>query len=41
MRWGIRQVSTLEDIFDKIKTEMAQPVGIVLFGVTVRLRKRS
>lgn len=31
-KWEIRQVSTSERIFDKIKEEMARPVGIVLFG---------
>lgn len=32
LKWEIRRVSTPERIFSKIK-EMAQPVGIVLFGV--------
>ncbi len=32
-KWEIRRVSTSERIFNKIKEEMAQPVGIVLFGV--------
>lgn len=31
-KWEIRRVSTPERIFDKIKEEMAQPVGVVLFG---------
>jgi len=31
-KWEINRVSTPERIFDKIKTEMAQPVGIVFFG---------
>ncbi len=31
LRWEIRRVSTPERIFNKIK-EMAQPVGVVLFG---------
>lgn len=31
-KWEIRRVSTSEQIFDKIKEEMARPVGIVLFG---------
>ena len=31
-KWEIRRVSTPERIFNKIKEEMAQPVGIVLFG---------
>ena len=31
-KWEIQRVSTSERIFDKIKEEMAQPVGIVLFG---------
>lgn len=32
LRWEIRRVSTPERIFSKIKEEMAQPVGVVLFG---------
>lgn len=31
-RWVISRVSTPEYIIEKIKTKMAQPVGIVLFG---------
>lgn len=31
-KWEINRVSTSGRIFDKIKTEMVQPVGIVLFG---------
>lgn len=31
-KWEIKEVSTPERIFSKIKEEMAQPVGIVLFG---------
>lgn len=31
-KWEDRRVSTPERIFDEIKEEMAQPVGIVLFG---------
>ncbi len=31
-KWEIRRVSTPERIFNKIKEEMAQPVGIILFG---------
>ncbi len=31
-RWEINRVSTPERILDKIKTEMAQPVGIVIIG---------
>lgn len=31
-KWEIRKVSTPEQIFDKIKEEMTQPVGIILFG---------
>lgn len=31
-KWEIRRVSTSERIFNKIKEEIAQPVGIVLFG---------
>lgn len=31
-KWEINKVSTPERIFDKIKEEMAQPVGIVIFG---------
>ena len=32
MKWEINRVSTPERIFEKIKTELAQPVGVVLFG---------
>lgn len=32
-KWEIRRVSTSERIFNKIKEGVAQPVGIVLFGV--------
>lgn len=32
-RWEIRKVSTPEHIFDKIKEEVARPVGIIVFGV--------
>ena len=31
-RWEIKRVSTSERILDKIKTEMAQPVGIMICG---------
>ena len=31
-KWEINRVSTPERIFNKIKLEMARPVGIVLFG---------
>ena len=31
-RWEIDRISTPERIFAKVKTEMAQPVGIVFFG---------
>lgn len=31
-KWEINRVSTPERIFEKVKTEMAQPVGIILFG---------
>ena len=31
-KWEIHRVSTSERIFDKINNEMAQPVGVVLFG---------
>lgn len=37
-KWEIRRVSTTERIFDKIRTEMAQPVGIVLFGADCDLK---
>ena len=37
-KWEIKRVSTPERIFDKIKTEMAQPVGIVLFGADCDLK---
>lgn len=38
-KWEIRRVSTPERIFDKIKEEMAQPVGVVLFGVDGDFKK--
>lgn len=31
-RWQINRVSTPERIFDKIRNEMAQPVGVLIFG---------
>lgn len=37
-KWEIRRVSTSGRIFDKIKEEMAQPVGIVLFGADCDLK---
>ncbi len=37
-KWEIRRVSTTERIFDKIRTEAAQPVGIVLFGADCDLK---
>ncbi len=37
-KWEIRKVSTSGQIFDKIKEEMAQPVGIVLFGADCDLK---
>lgn len=32
-RWEIGRVSTPEHIFDKLKRRVAQPVGIIVFGV--------
>ncbi len=37
-KWEINRVSTSERIFDKINNEMAQPVGIVLFGADCELK---
>ncbi len=37
-KWEINRVSTPERIFDKINNEMAQPVGIVLFGADCELK---
>lgn len=37
-RWEVSTVSTSEQIFNKIKEEMAQPVGIVLFGADCDLK---
>lgn len=37
-KWEINRVSTSERIFDKINTEMAWPVGIVLFGADCDLK---
>ncbi len=37
-KWEINRVSTPERIFDKIKTEMARPVGIVIFGADCKLK---
>lgn len=37
-KWEVRKVSTSECIFDKINNEMAQPVGIVLFGADCDLK---
>lgn len=31
-KWEMKEVSTPEQIFDKVKTEMERPVGIVIFG---------
>lgn len=31
-KWQINRVSTPERIFDKIQNEMAQPVGVFVFG---------
>lgn len=39
-KWEIRRISTSERIFDKIKEEMAQPVGIVLFGADCDFKNR-
>lgn len=41
LKWEIRRVSTLERIFNKIKEEMAQPVGIVLFGADGELKNKT
>lgn len=37
-KWEIRKISTPERIFNKIKEEMAQPVGIVIFGADCDLK---
>lgn len=37
-KWEINRVSTSERIFDKINNEMAQPVGIVIFGADCGLK---
>lgn len=37
-KWEINRVSTPERIFDKINNEMAQPVGIILFGADCELK---
>lgn len=37
-KWEINRVSTPERIFEKINNEMAQPVGIVLFGADCELK---
>lgn len=37
-KWRIGRVSTPERIFEKIITEMAQPVGIVLIGADCDLK---
>ena len=37
-KWEIQRVSTPERIFDKIKEEMAQPVGIIIFGADCELK---
>ncbi len=39
-KWEIRKVSTPERIFDKIRTEMTQPVGIMLFGADCEFKNR-
>ncbi len=31
-KWQINRVSTPERIFDKVQKEMAQPVGVFVFG---------
>lgn len=41
LKWEIRRVSTPERIFNKIKEEMAQPVGIVLFGADGELKNKT
>lgn len=41
LSWEERKVSTVEEIFAKIKTEMPQPVGIVIFGVDDNLREKT
>lgn len=37
-KWEVRRVSAPERIFDKIKEEMAQPVGIIIFGADCKLK---
>lgn len=39
-RWEINKVSTPEHIFDKINTEMPQPVGIMLFGADCEFKNQ-
>lgn len=40
-RWEIRRVSTPERIFKKIQAEMAQPVGIILFGADCNFKQET
>lgn len=37
-KWEVRRVSAPERIFDKTKEEMAQPVGIIIFGADCKLK---
>lgn len=39
-KWEINRVSTRERIFSKIKTEMPQPVGIMIFGADGELKEQ-
>lgn len=39
-KWEIRRVSTSERIFDKIKTEVSLPVGIMLFGADCEFKNK-
>lgn len=40
-RWETRTLSTPKQICDRIKKEMAQPVGIVLFGVDCEFKSET
>lgn len=40
-KWKVKTVSTPEQIFDKIREEMAQPVGVVLFGADCEFKSKT
>lgn len=40
-KWEINRVSTPERIFEKIKEEMARPVGIILFGADCNFKNEA